>query len=74
MMLEGKTGDEIDEMRREFTQLAHRLSESPDEPCCLWIFETSTVLYSLFEMVDSKQIAGGFIRNNTLPPATQRQH
>lgn len=65
-MLEGKRGDEIDDMRREFERLTNRLGDSPEEPCCLWIFETSTAMFSVFEMVTSQKIAGCFLRDNTL--------
>jgi hypothetical protein len=65
-MLDHGKGEKIDDMRREFERLINCLSESPDEPCCVWIFETPTVMFSVFEMVESKKIAGCFLRDKSL--------
>ena len=42
----------------EFTLMADTLSESPDEVCHLWLFRGEAVCFSVFEMIDSRRIAG----------------
>ena len=51
------------EMWREFTALADTLSESPDEPCILWMFRGASCSFSVFEMTQSQRIAGCLKRN-----------
>jgi len=51
------------ELYAEFSQIADALSESPDEPCRLWMFRGAFGNFCVFEMEQSQRIGACLIRD-----------
>ena len=71
IMTDADSGYTDNALHEEFSQIADKLAESPDEPCRLWIFQGKAVYFSVFEMEHSECIGGCLKREHHQMTAAQ---